>query len=170
MFQAVSNQSANRFAVTIFIRIDFSGEEFVELFNFRERLHTPTSVLGIFQDIVGILIDFVEFIIDFAHDLLEHIFNRNQPGDAAKLIDHNGHVIALEFEVAQKIIQRHALRNKFGRTQMLTSFKGRINQDAQNGLSVQNADHVVTVIIQNDWETRVTSLDHPRQPNIFTFT
>ena len=53
---------------------------------------------------------------------------------------------------------------------MLTSFKGRINQDAQNGLGMQNADHVVTVIIQNDWETRVTSFDHPRQPNVLTFT
>ena len=61
-------------------------------------------MLSIFQDIVGILIDFIEFIIDFAHDLLEHIFNRNQTGDAAEFINYNGHMIALEFEVAQKVI------------------------------------------------------------------
>ena len=53
---------------------------------------------------------------------------------------------------------------------MLTSLKGRINQDAQNSLGVQNADHIVTVIIQNDRKTRVTGFDHPRQPNVLTFT
>ena len=99
--KTVSNQAADRFAVAVLIGVDFSGEEFVELLNFRERLHAPASVLGIFEDVVGVLIDVVEFIIDFTHDLLEHIFDRDQAGDAAELVNHNGHVVALEFEVAQ---------------------------------------------------------------------
>src|SRR5690606_22971021 len=54
----------------------------------------------------------VVLIADVADDLLEHIFDRDEPGDAAVLIDDDRHVMMADAKLLEQHVEALALRNE----------------------------------------------------------
>ncbi len=57
----------------------------------------------------------VGLVLDLADDLLQHIFYGDQAGDAAILVYHNGHVIAIFTKFPQQHVEALALRHNHRR-------------------------------------------------------
>ncbi len=83
--ETMRNQSAYR---VDFIVAVVSAEDFVELLDFGKRTHAMTSIGGR-EDIAFLLVEIV-FLLDVADNLLEHILDRDESGDAAVFIDDDG--------------------------------------------------------------------------------
>ena len=75
MLKAVGDKPAHRLTVVI---LQVALEISVELFQMGPRLNAP--VLGIHnRDVVDVGTHGVKFIVNLPHDLLDHVFNRDQP-------------------------------------------------------------------------------------------
>jgi len=53
----------------------------------------------------GLAVLVVELVLDLADDLFEHVFDGDQPGGVAELVDHDREVVAVGAEVAQQLVQ-----------------------------------------------------------------
>ena len=107
----------------------------------------------------------VELVVDVADDLLDHVFDRNQSGNAAVLIDHDRHVVAAVAEFAQQHIQTLRFRHEHGRPQILAHVEcGRhaAGEQPQQIFREQDASDVVTITVQHR-EARMPRFDHRRQ-------
>ena len=62
------------------------------------------GAVGQREDVALVLLD-VELVLDLADDLLEHVLDRDQSGDAAELVDHDGQVVAVGAELAQQVVE-----------------------------------------------------------------
>jgi hypothetical protein len=66
------------------------------------------GAVGQREDVALVLGD-VELVLDLADDLLEHVLDGDQPGDAAELVDHDRQVVAVAAELAQQVVEALAL-------------------------------------------------------------
>ena len=62
------------------------------------------AVVGQAEDVALVLVD-VELVLDLADDLLDHILEGDQAGDAAELVDDDGHVVARAAKFALQRLQ-----------------------------------------------------------------
>jgi hypothetical protein len=87
---------------------------------------------------------FVEivFVFDVADDLLQHVFNRHQSGDAAVFIDHDRDVIAVGAKVASSTFSRFDSGMNTGCAQHAAYVEGFVADPTQQILGQQNADHL----------------------------
>src|SRR6478735_9572751 len=66
--------------------------------------------VGLAADVLLVLD--VVFVIDLAHDLLDHILDRDQSGDAAVLVPGDGHVIAADTQFPQQHVDALGFRHE----------------------------------------------------------
>ena len=158
MFEAVGNEPADRFAVVV---PKFGGEVFVEGFDFEVRSHAP-AVRRFLNDDARRIVP-VEFVRDVPHDLLEHVFDRDEARDAAEFVDDERKVTARALEVAQKDVDRLRFGNEARRPQELAHVEFGIDHEAQKVLGVQNPLHVVKIAVHGG-KARVTAFDHGSDP------
>ena len=90
----------------------------------------------------------VVLVADLAHDLLEHVLQRNQAGGAAELVHHDGHVRRAPLEVPELSVQRLGFRHDRGRSHQLLpaplALAGRkAHHERDQVLDVQDAHQVV---------------------------
>src|ERR1700752_1766211 len=78
---------------------------------------TPRTVNCASADVL-IILD-IELIVDLADDLLDDVLDCAQPGDAAVLIDHDRHVIAVAPEFLEQHIEPLRFRHEHRRTHVL---------------------------------------------------
>ena len=76
----------------------------------------PVTAVGQTVD-VAFVVCHIKLVFDFAHDLLQHIFNADEAGHPAKLVDHDGEVAVVALKIAQEVVQPFGLRHKDSRTQ-----------------------------------------------------
>src|ERR1700730_7854823 len=86
--------------IEAFLFREVRTEIFIELVDARDTAHRELP-LRLLTDVV-IVLD-IELIVDLADNLLDHVLDGDQPGDAAVLIDDQRHVIA----VAAEFLQQH---------------------------------------------------------------
>ena len=86
--------------IVVFIVI-LGAEGRIEFGNFSHRLDSPRAAL-VGNDVVLGFVKIV-FVLDIADDLLEHVLDRHESCDAAVLVDHDCHVVA----VGAKILEQH---------------------------------------------------------------
>ena len=110
MLASVSNETADCFAVFV---NQVCSEKGVELLNGRNGAYAPMVVLC--HD-VGAAVVVIKLITDVTHDLFKHIFNRNQTGDTAELINDQRKMVPSFLEITQQHIQRLTFRHKTSRT------------------------------------------------------
>ncbi len=106
----------------------------------------------------GVFLGFVEFVFDVADDLFQHVFHRDQAGDAAVLVDDDGLVVAAGAELVQQHVQALGFRNEHGRAHQRAHFDAGFQHAAQQVLGQQDADDVVAVAFV-DGKARVRGLD-----------
>ena len=58
----------------------------------------------------------VVLVADLADDLLDQVLERDQPGGAAVLVDHDGHLEPVALELPQQLEDPLGLRHEVGRT------------------------------------------------------
>ncbi|GAO26313.1 hypothetical protein ALISP_6133 [Alicycliphilus sp. B1] len=101
----------------------------------------------------------IELVLDLAHDLLDHVLEGHEPGDAAELVDDDGHVVAraakLAFERVQPLALGHEQR---GAHQGAHVELGRA-PELEQVLGQQDADDVVTLALVHR-EARVRGAQH----------
>ena len=73
--------------------------------------------LGLATDVV-FLVD-VELVVDVAHDLLDGVFDRDEPGDPTVLVDHDGHMVAVAAELLEQDVNPLGFRHHHRRTRAL---------------------------------------------------
>ena len=104
----------------------------------------------------------VVLVVDLADDLLQHVLDRHQSGDAAVLVDHDRHVVARLAELAQQHVEFLGFRDQHRRTQQFAHVLRRavVGDDAaQQVLGQQDAEDLVAVLAVHR-EARVAGLDH----------
>ena len=81
----------------------------VEVGDLGQRLDAVAAV-AVEQDVVLGLVEVV-LVLDVADDLLEHVLDGHQAGDAAVLVDHDRHVVAV---ARGSRLQQHVQPLRFG--------------------------------------------------------
>jgi len=109
------------------------------------------------DDVVLGLVEVV-FVLDVANDLLQHVFDRHQSGNAAVLVDDDGDVIAVGTEFLQQHVEPLRFRNEHGGTQHAADVAVGFGVVAQQVLGQQNSNDVVAVLV-DDREARVRGFD-----------
>jgi len=103
-----------------------------------------------FRRLLGIV-----FVADLAHDLLQDVFNREQPGGPAVLVHDHGEMIAATEKLVQQGVQALGFGNqRYGPQQRLDFQRAfrRIRKGPQHVLGQQTPDHLVAVLA-DDRET-----------------
>jgi hypothetical protein len=85
----------------------------------------------------------VVFVLDVADDLLQHVLDGDQAGDAAVLVDHDRHVVARGAELAQQDVEALGFGNEDRRAQHVAQVELAPGEIAQQVLGEQDAEHVV---------------------------
>ena len=88
---------------------DLHRKEFLNLTDFNAAEDLVSAVINR-HDFFHFLAADV-FIFDLADDFLEDVFHRDQAGDAAVFIDHNGHINMRLLHFAQQLIDRLGFRH-----------------------------------------------------------
>ena len=113
------------------------------------------------MDVVGGLVEVV-FVVDLAHDLLEHILDGHQAGDAAVLIDDDGDVIAVGAELPEQVVETLGFRNEHRRPQDLADAQFLASVYPQEILGQEDAYDLVQIAIHHR-KARMAALDDARQ-------
>ncbi len=117
----------------------------------------PVQPVAIEED-VGLGLVEVVLVLDVADDLLQHVLDGQQPGHAAVLVHHDGHVVAVAAEVLEQHVEPLRLGDEHRRPQHLAHVELLSGEVAQQVLGEKNADDVV-LALADDREARVTGLD-----------
>ena len=96
-------------------------EQLVGVVHRVERAHQHRAVVVALD---GRLLD-VELVDDVAHQLLEEVLERDQPGRAAVLVDHDRHVELLLLHLAQEVGDLLGLGDELGRPHAVAHRLGR---------------------------------------------
>jgi hypothetical protein len=91
----------------------------------------------------GLAVLLVELVLDLADDFFQHIFDRDQPGRVAELVDHDRQVVAVRAEVAQQLVQPLALRHEHRRAQQRAQVQLGRTLQLEQILRHQDADDVL---------------------------
>ena len=102
----------------------------------------------------------VVLVLDLADDLLDHVFDRHQPVDAAELVDHHRDMGARLAHLHQEIEDRQRRRHEQHLAQQRRELGlAPLGDRGQHVLDVDEADHVVERFAI-DRHARVALLDH----------
>ena len=101
--------------------LQFGTERFIKIRERRQRLHSEDTWVHFF-DVVLFFVEVV-LVFDIADYLLEDIFNGNQSGNAAKLVENDRHMIAIGAKLSQQNVQALALWHEYGRAQDVFDIK-----------------------------------------------
>ncbi|CQB65125.1 Uncharacterised protein [Salmonella enterica subsp. enterica serovar Bovismorbificans] len=83
------------------------AESVIEVFNRRQRANRPGMAAKLTEvDIVF----FVILIFNFTDNQFEDVFDSHKAGNAAKLIDNDGHMVALGAEFLEHTVNPFAFR------------------------------------------------------------
>ena len=140
---------------------ELAAEAVVEVGDRRERADQEAAIgLGLDQLLARRII-FIVFVVDFADDFLEHILDRDQAGQTAIFVDHDGHVIARQAELLEQDVQALGFGNHRHRPQQAAEIARRraFDEALEQILGQKNADDLVRVVAMHG-ETRVTRFDH----------
>ncbi len=132
------------------------AQRLVEVGDFGARLHAE-HVFLLADDVVLGLVEVV-FVLDVADDLLEHVLDRHQPGDAAVFVDDDGDVVAVGAEFLQQHVEPLRFGNEHGGAQHAADVAVGFGVVAQQVLRQQNPDDVVAVLV-DDRKARVRGFD-----------
>src|SRR6476469_9563344 len=77
----------------VLVIVEIGPETFVEIGDRRERIDVEMPV-GLRRDQLRLVHGLVVLVVDVADDLLQHVLDRDQAGDAAVLVDDDRHVVA----------------------------------------------------------------------------
>src|SRR3984957_10150376 len=122
---------------------EIRAEVLIELFHARHAAHG--EVARVFGADVVIVLD-VKLIIDLTDDLLNDIFDADEPTHAAVFVDYDRHVVAVAAKFLQENVEPLRLRNEHRWTHVLTDVEAcaRIGCEvAQEILRQEYADDVV---------------------------
>src|SRR6185437_3281038 len=86
----------SRHGLEAFLLREAGAEVLVEFLDARHPADQEEA-LGLLADVLVVLD--VELVVDLADDLLEDVLDRHQAGNAAVLVDHDGHVVAAAAEL-----------------------------------------------------------------------
>ncbi len=159
MAETMHHEAAD--GIEFLIRIN-GTEILVEILDRRQRLDGVMH-RAVFAD--RALFFHVMLVLDFADDLLQHILDGDDTGDAAILVHDDSHVIAVGTEVLQQHIEPFAFRDKHRGPQQFTHIEAllvalyRIDQQI---LRQQDAHHLVAAVA-DDRVTRMPGLDDGAQ-------
>src|SRR6476620_12688081 len=104
-FRQVSDRRRHQAADgVVFVIVEISTEALVEVGDRRQCIHDILAV-GLRRDQRLRILGLVVFVIDVSDDLLEHVLDRDQSGDATVLVDHDRHVVARLAELAQQHVE-----------------------------------------------------------------
>ena len=119
------------------------------------------GLVGQAEDVAFVVVD-VEFVLDLADDFFQHVFNGDQAGDSAELVDHDGLVVAVATELAQQVVELLALGHEDGRAQQGADVQRRRALELEQVFGKQNADDVLALLAV-DRKARVPGFDHQVQ-------
>jgi hypothetical protein len=138
---------------------ELRAEELVELLDPREREHDVAAVF-LRLDRRGLFL--VVLVVDLADDLLQHVLDSRDPGDAAVFVDDDGHVVAALAKLGEQRVQPLALGNEHGGTQAALDVErlaARVfDEMLQHVLRENDADDLVAVVADHR-KARVVRLD-----------
>ena len=146
MAHLVGDQAAD--GVEMLVRVAACNghlEGFSHAFNRRVAAH-PVGAVGQAKDVALVFGD-VELVLNLPHDLLQHIFDGDEPGHAAKLVDHDGQVVAVAPELAQQVVQALALGHKRCGAQQRADVEFRGPLQLEQVLGHQDADDVLALAL-----------------------
>ena len=136
------------------------AEVLVEVGDLGLRLHAEAAV-RLRDDVVVALVEVV-LVLDVADDLLQHVLDGDQPGNAAVLVDDDRDVVAVGAELAQQHVEPLRFRHEHGRAQRVAQVERfRVRVVVEQLLGEQDADDVV-LALADDREARVARLHHQR--------
>ena len=92
--EALQHEAADRVELLV---AEVGAELLVEVGDLGQRLDAVVAA-PVLDDVVLGLVEVV-LVLDVADDLLEHVLDRDQPGDAAVLVDHDRDVVAVLAEL-----------------------------------------------------------------------
>src|SRR5579883_620164 len=101
----------------------------------------------------------IKLVFDIADDLFHQVFDGDETGDGAILIDDNHHVDAALAYLAQQVIQTLGLRHKVGRAQQVANghMVVTLAQLLEHVSGVENTDNVINIVFV-DRNARETAL------------
>ena len=147
----------------VFIVAEVRAEALVEVLDGGERIDQELAV-GLGRDQRLAVVGQVVLVVYLADDLLQHVLDRDQPGHAAVLVDHDRHVVARLAELAQQDVQALGFGDQHRRAQQLAhAHRGSAGQGAaQQVLGQQDAEHLVLVLAVHG-EAGMAGFDHLRE-------
>ena len=138
-----------RHGVELVVR-QFGLEVFVEFVDGRLAAHDVLA-FAVLAD-VHVLVDVV-LVVDVADDLLDHVFDGHEAGDAAVFVGDDGHVHARAAELAQQHVEplgfRHEHRGPHEFLDVERRLVGRLRREAQQILGEQDADDLLAVLVHH---------------------
>ena len=147
------NQPAERFHVFFAV---FVGQEAADFGLQLTQLQPRMGLEFIFLDGDDFAFVLVVLVLNIADDLLDQIFDGQQPVDPAVLIDDEGHVTALGAHIQQHVEHRHGRRYENRRAQdRVDAFVGAARLGSEQVLDVYQTPDVVHVVAK-DRQARMT--------------
>ena len=159
MAETMHHEAAD--GIEFLIRI-IRAEILVEILDRRQRLDGVMRG-AVFADRALLL--HVMLVLDIADDLLQHILDGDDTGDAAVLVNDDCHVNAVGTEVLEQHIEPLAFRDKHRGPQQFTHIEallGALYRIDQQILRQQDAHHLVAAVA-DDRVTRMPGLDDGTQ-------
>ena len=126
---------------------ELAAEALVEIGDRRQRADQEAAV-GLRLDQFGFgLVDIV-LVVDVADDLLEHVLDRDEAGDAAVFVDDDRHVVAREAEFLEQDVEALGFGNHRDRPQQRADVaRTRPWRDSAAVLGEQDAEDLVLVAV-----------------------
>ncbi len=161
--EGVHHQTADR--IHLFIA-ELGAEEVVEILDLGEGAHREDPFADA-ADLFRLVFDVVEFVVNLADDELKDVLDGHQAGDAAELVHHDGHVVALFAKLLEQPVDPLALGHDHRGAQdilQLQRLAGVVaaEPERQQILGEQDALHVILVLVDHR-EAGVARLDDHRQ-------
>ncbi len=100
----------------------------------------------------------VKLIFYFANDLLKYIFDRDEPSDSAKLVNHDSEVVSVAPEFTQQVIQALAFGNKNGWPQQASNQEFRLTTKFEQVLRQEDSDDIFALMLKHR-EARVCGVN-----------
>ena len=92
----------------------FRKIEVETILEFRKR-HAAAQLVAAVREFDEVWIFVVEFVAQRTHDLLERVLAKREPDRRTVLIEHDGALLAMLLQLAEKIRDRHGVGHEDGR-------------------------------------------------------
>ncbi len=157
MADGLGDQAADGVVVVVG---EVGAETLVEILDRGQRIDHILAI-GLCGDQRRFVLGVVVLVVDLADDLLQHVLDGDQPGDAAVLVHHDRHVVAREPELLEQHVELLRLGDQHRRAQQFAHRARTVVGDhaAQQVLGQQDAEDVVLVLAMHR-EARMAGFDH----------